>query len=86
MAQPFRRVAHDRGSHRSGHPDEDKIQAGYAAAHPAPASDPGDPAGNRKPRKNERPLRQRALEEWEAYCKRQRLRDTENGKSALNWL
>jgi hypothetical protein len=64
----------------------DKLQAGYAAAHPAPAPDPGDPAGNRKPRKNERSLRQRALEEWEAYCKRQRLRDTENGKSALNWL
>jgi len=66
----------------------DELQANYAAAHPSPAPDSGSgaTAGNGKPRKNEKSLRQRALEEWEAYCKRQRLRDVENGKSALNWL
>ncbi len=65
----------------------DKLQAEYAKAHPE--ANPGDEGGldvTRKPSRREKSLRERAAEEHAAYCKRQRLRDPKNGRSAFNWL
>ena len=65
----------------------DKLQAEYAAAHPELAAKEAEVGpDDRKPRQGEKSLRQRAEEERANYCKRQRLRDTHNGESALNWL
>src|ERR1039458_7617707 len=65
----------------------DKLQDDYAAAHPELAAKEAEAsAEERKPRKGEKSLRERAEEERLKYCKRQRLRDDKNGRSAFGWL
>lgn len=64
----------------------DKLQAEYAAANPVADTANPEATGIPNPGRRFKSLRQCAEEELEKYVKRQRLRDSKNIGSALQWV